>query len=465
MLMQEVKVLKMTMENKIWELINEKERIRKIMEDEESPIDSLRITQGALEKLNMYARIASEIAGDAIECRGFLLNQTNKYDDIARDTYLEPSQMVTSVRARSEWGDERWEMRSIHEENKRVCGIWHSHGDMAGFHSEDDDRWLNNIYTTNRINKIQLGKFDCENLTTYEDGVLTIKFGDTLLTLKTKEKPELIKTEKVIERKFMNSLVTTEDLYISGKRERGRSYYCESLAEDKSGNKVKLKNLELEIVQEENGIVKGPKEIVKECGEKISYQGRLLKEHPNYESVLRKYTNLEGKIDENHYGYKQRLRNFYQNYKVVDETDSTIVNIAKILTGDFRADGKRVWKWEDRIKKIEEQQETIKKTTEETKEKLDHLYEILNSNTYLKRKHAEKIRRIRNDSYKNKVGSALVTGGIYACMGLLLFTMVACKGIEKASLHYLRKTRPDVASMMEEGRSLSEIAKVYYNKK
>lgn len=59
----------------------------------------------------------------------------------------------------------------------------------------------------------------------------------------------------------------------------------------------------------------------------------------------------------------------------------------------------------------------------------------------------------------------MVTGGIYACMGLLLFTMVACKGIEKASLHYLRKTRPDVASMMEEGRSLSEIAKVYYNKK
>ncbi len=59
----------MTIENKIWEIIKGKERVRKIMEDEELPISKLRITQEALDKLNMYAKITSEIAGDAIECR------------------------------------------------------------------------------------------------------------------------------------------------------------------------------------------------------------------------------------------------------------------------------------------------------------------------------------------------------------------------------------------------------------
>ncbi len=296
----------MKLEEKIWEEIKERERIKKVMEDDES-IKKVRITEEAFQKMNMYAKIASEIAEEDIECRGYLLNYTNFYDDLARDVYLEPYEIATSTRVTLDEGDRIREMRAATtDDNKRISGIWHSHGGMTGFHSEDDDRWLEKMYTTNKNNKTELTRIETDSQTTYKDGILEVRVGDFVLEIKTNEQPE-IKTEKTIQRKFMNSIVTTKELYSRGRMDKGRSYYCESLMENRDGGKNKLENLEIETVKEENGIGKKPEEIAIECGEKITYNGRLLKEHQNYENVLRKYS---GQVT-----YKQKIKKAYREAK------------------------------------------------------------------------------------------------------------------------------------------------------
>ncbi|MFH1210431.1 MAG: hypothetical protein V1645_00800 [archaeon] len=299
----------MKLEEKIWEEIKERERIRKIMEDDEH-VKEVRITEEAFQKMNLYAKIASEIAGEDIECRGYLLNYLNSYDDLARDVYLEPYEIATSTRVTLDEGDRIKEMRAATiDDNKKISGIWHSHGNMTGFHSEDDDRWLEKMYTTNKKNKIELARIETENQTTYKEGILEVRVGDFILEIKTNEQPE-IKTEKTIQRKFMNSIVTTKELYDSGNMRKGGSYYCESLMENRYGGKNKLENLEIKLVKEENGIGKKPEEIAAECGEKITYNGRLLKEHANYENVFRKYSGLEQRLT-----YKQKIKKAYQEAK------------------------------------------------------------------------------------------------------------------------------------------------------
>jgi hypothetical protein len=301
-----MQVLKMKLEEKIWEEINERERIRKIIEDD--PIKKVRITEEAFQKMNLYAKIASEIAGEDIECRGYLLNYMNFYDDLARDVYLEPYEIATSTRVILDEGDRIREMRAATiDNNKKISGIWHSHGNMTGFHSEDDDRWLEKMYTTNKRNKIELARTEIESQTTYKEGILEVRVGDFVLEIKTNEQPE-VKTEKTIQRKFMNSIVTTKELYDSGNMRKGGSYYCESLMENRDGGKNKLENLEIELVKEENGIGKKPGEIAMECGEKITYNGRLLREHPNYEDILMKYSG-------NGLNYKQKIKKAYHEAK------------------------------------------------------------------------------------------------------------------------------------------------------
>lgn len=62
---------------------------------------------------------------------------------------------------------------------------------------------------------------------------------------------------------------------------------------------------------------------------------------------------------------------------------------------------------------------------------------------------------------KYRMGNAF----IHISMGLLELFISVCALIEKASINYLSRTRPDVASMMRKGAPFYEIAKQYVEKK
>ncbi len=66
---------------------------------------------------------------------------------------------------------------------------------------------------------------------------------------------------------------------------------------------------------------------------------------------------------------------------------------------------------------------------------------------------------------KRKYGSAnylIKETGYFFAMKLLEAFINIMKLIEKTSINYLNKTRPDVAYMMKEGKSFHEIAKQYF---
>ncbi len=407
-------VYAMTIDKKILDIMKEKERINS-KAAEAQLIKKLRITREALEKLNLYARLVPEITEEDIECRGALLNYMQMHDDVTRDVYLEPGQGVTSVEAKSDDFSKIIEIRqAVHKENKNICGIWHSHGNMGAFHSDKDDIWLDNLYDTNKLSKIQLGKINCEYKTTYEDGLLKIKIGDKIVTMISDGRPCFVNAEQVIERKFVNSLVVNREMYLDGMEKRGESYYAECMMESRNGDKTKAKNLELEIVEENNGINKDIDILLKECGERVSYKGALLKDHENYDRVFRNYTRSKGKKTKTKTRHKPKL----------------------------------------------------KKQKEEFNRKLNCLQEAGNkaeADGHSDKAYDEKPTKPK-PIYKDTIKSAIGDVCIYAAMGFFALSIVVLSNIERISLNELNKTRPDIAYMIKEGRPFHEISKQYFKK-
>jgi hypothetical protein len=417
------------------------ERLRYILEEEEPPITKIRITSEAFKKMKLYAGLISEMAGREVECFGLLLNHQDKYDDIARDVFLGPEQQVTASSVN--FDDFNTVYRIQKEDNKKICGMWHNHADFESFHSHKDDGHITNLYINNRWNTIPILRVKYSPQMTYNNGILTIKVDNKIITIKTEEKLE-VEAEEVIERKFINSIVINKHLYSGGDPELWKSYYGEALIETKKGRE-KIKNLELELVEEENGIMKDLKTMIKECGEKIRYQGRKLKEYVNYDNLLKKHSgletktetkpeeqknNLEAKVGEENlsqdkqaetkkeqYGYKGRLRNFYKSYEPYDEIDRAMVSVAKMLAGDY----------------------------------------------HIRRKTTEKLKELKR-TYTKRAKYAASEAALYAGIEALAMSVAVLDRIEKASLNYLNKTRPDISELIKKGAPFSEIAK-QYNKK
>jgi len=457
------------------------------MNTEDKTRRKVRITREAFEKMNRYAKFVSEIVGEDIECGGRLLNYYYKEDDVARDIYLSEWQEVTSAEGFLNSGPSLEEMLN---EDQKICGMWHSHGGIQPFHSSYDNTHSELLYKTSFMgNKVVTGKKEHKpkikreketlhirlgrDSIKYKDKVITIKGQDgETVNIRIEGTVEEITGEQREEMSIINSIVINKESYLNGIQELGRGYYAEGLIQKTGRLFERQKNLELEIVEEDNGIKKDNETLIKEVGERVKYRGIKLKEHPNYETVLRKYTGLEEKTQERginedkleqQKGYKHKLRKFYETYPTEDETDQAIVNIAKILAGDYKARGKRVWKWEDKTKEAWKQYKSIKKLPKEKVADLGKIYDNVKENSYLKRKHPEKIRKLERmcTGTKYHMGNAC----IYAGMGMLTVSIVALKGIETVSLNYLNKTRPDVVEMIREGAKFSEITKQYYSKR
>ncbi|MFH1332123.1 MAG: Mov34/MPN/PAD-1 family protein [archaeon] len=413
-----------------------------IEEKIEEPIKKTKITREAFQKMNLYARLVSEIAGRDVECAGFLLNESDTYDDIARDVYLSKGQTVAEAEGNFDEEQDAESFAELKKKNKKISGIWHSHGSIIACHSEDDDRHLRKIYITkSKNNKITVGKTKTEpeikrenekikirsdnNIIQYEDNVLSIRTEKgRILKINIEGKIKEIEEEQLKEEGFVYSIVINKKSYLDNLIERGSSYYSECLIGENPSTPRKLENLELEIIEEENGIVKDEETLVKEVGERVAHEGKPLKENPHYQNILNRYAKKEEKTH-------NRLREFYQNYKPVDEVDNIIVSIAKIMSGDSKISEELGIK--DRAKKI-----------------------ISNYRATRPRKHKSLYRRMK---------PTLQMTALCAGIGVLGITYLALAGIEKASISYLKKARPEIAQMMERGDKFSEMLKVYHKKR
>lgn len=427
----------------------------------------VRITKEAFEKMNEYAKITSEIAGKDVECAGLLLNKYCKEDDIARDVYLCKGQTITSLDDKFDFHQETEDYKTILNNNMKINGIWHSHGAITAMHSNDDDGHLKKMYTTKaRLNKITLERKKQKPNLEQNNGNVNIRLGNNnisckkgMITIKTIEgnvakiniegKIKKIEEEKLREEGFVNSVVINRELYKTDIREKGRSYYCESLRGTNPTDARKLKNLELEIVKEENNIEKRKTELVKEIGERVIYEGRILQEHKNYSTVYAKYSNLDIKKFEN---YKQKIRKFYNNQ------NENINQVARILLGEYEREGKKVWKWDDRVKEIEK----IQKNGNTWGKEMNELYTIIRENKYLKRKHPKTLQRLEK-TMKSFDKPAEAKPGFYNSLTYLRATttnMIKTRNFRD----YANKVRTTILEIANKQESLREIVMEYASK-
>lgn len=427
----------------------------------------VRITKEAFEKMNEYAKITSEIVDKDVECAGLLLNKYCKEDDLARDVYLCKGQTITSLDSKFDFHQETEDYKTILNNNMKISGIWHSHGAITAMHSNDDDRHLKKMYTTKaRLNKITLERKKQKPNLEQNNGNVNLRLGNNniickkgMITIKTIEgnvakiniegKIKQIEEEKLREEGFVNSVVINRELYKEGIREKGKSYYCESLIGTSPIDVRKRKNLELEIVKEENNIEKRRIELVKEIGERVTYDGKLLKEHRNYPSIYTKYSNLDIMKVEN---YKQKLLEFCNNQN--ENTNQ----IARILLGEYEKEGKKVWKWDDRIKEIEK----IQKNGNTHGKDMNELYTIISENKYLKRKRPKTLQRLEKTM---KECDKSTEGKPWFYNSLTYLRITATNMIKTRDFRdYANKVRTTILGIANKQESLREIAMEYASK-
>jgi len=87
------------------------------------------------EEIIFTNKIVSEITGKNLECEGLIVSDGG----YGRYSFL-PEQKIYSSKATTYGLESLFE--KIYKQNRRVVGIWHSHGDFPVFHSYDDKKHL-----------------------------------------------------------------------------------------------------------------------------------------------------------------------------------------------------------------------------------------------------------------------------------------------------------------------------------
>ncbi len=110
-----------------------------LRDEEDKGEKKLRITRGAFAKDNMYAKLASRIAGGGMECYSYMLKRASGFDDLVRDVYFADDQDAISshVWVTAEGVKRAGEM--AYERGMEIVGWTHSHGSMQPFHSSWDE--------------------------------------------------------------------------------------------------------------------------------------------------------------------------------------------------------------------------------------------------------------------------------------------------------------------------------------
>lgn len=414
-------------------------------------IESVKVTEEAFKKMNLYASMVSEIIGEDKECMGTLLNYKTMEDNVTRDVYLWKNQVVTSTSGMP--GDYIDKDVEAKKRDMTVTGLWHSHGGIGVFHSSDDNIFLKNMYQdiTNKVfNNERRKSIECivegETVRLLDEG------GNKEIKIKGK-----IDDIECVERDgyhVLNSIVINKNSYLGCYRnpELHHDYDAEVwIGYDKTNDaEKKVKHVNLELIDEINNIQLDEEELVKEVGEKVIFQGSYLRDLPNYQRVLEKYKSkvgeeqdIENNVDDvgqeqngdlieqivkeipeledkkkvslenilpaqkvSGNGYYKKVNDFYSVKKTdKDRIISTIGLLGEILAGDYHENGKRYWLWKDRVEKAEGVYKGIKRNVcKEQRLMLGNLLEILNTNYYARRKHGEKlVKMCKKMGFKKKV--------------------------------------------------------------
>lgn len=97
----------------------------------------VKVTDKALEKMNAYAKMMSEVVGD-VECYGYLVCSKGNKDGIATDAYL-PYQSAGGAYCMVTPYEIIKTGKVLKEKGFRILGWWHSHNSYNCFHSPTDD--------------------------------------------------------------------------------------------------------------------------------------------------------------------------------------------------------------------------------------------------------------------------------------------------------------------------------------
>ncbi len=237
---------------------------------------SIKITEETFDKICIYAKLVCEETGRDLECLGYLLSDTEKFDGIVTDALLMPKQKVYSGYAIPV--DPAQAFRQLREAGKKVIGLWHSHANFGTFHSSTDDDHLEGLVTDLRKNKNLLvgskrevygiGPFKArydEDSGIFEVSPSNLHSKKLIFQLSKDGMKEMRGIEDaikgILEEKmdyigFSYSIVINKNSFQGKQRVKDKSYYAEARFEDpKSRSELIInKNLPLEFIAQKNNI-------------------------------------------------------------------------------------------------------------------------------------------------------------------------------------------------------------------
>jgi len=129
----------------------------KEQKQERNNFSNVYISNKALKKARMYAKLSRDNRGSPIECYGYLLGSLDKRKRIVEDVYYAPNQDGSSAHTMISGEQVILAGKEIREKfQKRIVGWWHSHANFQPFHSGTDDQnhktVLDQIAPSNYIN-------------------------------------------------------------------------------------------------------------------------------------------------------------------------------------------------------------------------------------------------------------------------------------------------------------------------
>jgi LysM repeat protein/proteasome lid subunit RPN8/RPN11 len=477
-----------------------------------SEINSVKITQEAFYKMNLYASIVSEIIGSNKECGGELLNYQDKYDNLVRDVGLW-NQKVSSIDAVPSQNICEYE-----RQNLKDVGIWHSHGGLSVFHSSTDVDTLKRLYK-GTINKVPV--HDSKKSLEYVlDGLEAVKVvipegdGQELVIEGDIKGIKYVKREgdgtyvsdvvTYLNRRVFNSIVINKNSYSEGYSDPrlNHDYDAEIWEGHSKDEPTRKEHVQLEVVDEKNNIRLDEEELVKEVGGKVRFQNYYLKDLPNYQKVLEKYksiknqnkcieqiVNTEEQPEEKHditdivqnqaaesfnqeiehnqelqgtKTYMGRLEEFYDTLNSRnDATDKAISELCRAYSG------KQDWLWTKRFEKGNEILKKLKKNlTLEQKNTLESIKSIIESNRYLKRNHSlmfdDLQRRLdyKNNNSYNRLGGVVKKVAKYAGIAALAAALIFFPA-KYASKIIFQPNKPATVYTVKKGDNLWNLTKDY----
>jgi proteasome lid subunit RPN8/RPN11 len=297
-----------------------------------------RISERLMREIKFTAKIVAEIVGKGIECEGVIAGGGwGRYSLLPVQDVAETSSTAYGIKE---------SLKEAYRRNLNVLGVWHSHGDFSAFHSSDDDKHI--VKTVMPL--IQKYNLQIDKSVFYEKEKDGVKVYGSRGILKLKGKVSSV--EEVLEDKVLSIVVNCHD----------EDYYAALFGDC-------AKEVELDLIPDKERV--DELQIIKDSGERLSYQGLKLKEFPNYQELLKRYS-LENKL------LASRFRN-----------KLSLSGLKAILAGE------NFERWDDRIAAFRDEYIGLKSKPGIHKQ-LKIVEENLERKKHLKRKHPKLYSEIKN---------------------------------------------------------------------